>query len=260
MSTQNSQLREVKSYFGKPNSYLDRRGFDIRIRAETVQALTRGRRFEHALDIGCGDGSISQLVLPRCRALTALDISPAMLALARKKLPADAGIRFLNENFMDSPLDEGAYDLVLCLGVLAHVDAPEEVIAKIGRVLKPGGILLLEVTDSGHPLGWALDLYHGVLKAFRPEMYEPHHLRNDDVLRMCAANGLQASACFRYALPPPGSHRLFSQDGLYRMTRALFGTAECNRNRRLGNLFIHHLQKVDSAKRIDSPAMRREIR
>lgn len=244
MGIQESHAREVKSYFDVPNNYLDRRSFDIRIRAETVQELMRGRTFRNALDIGCGDGSISLPLLPRCQRLTLLDLSPAMLALARSKLPPGAGVVFLNENFMDSPLEEGAYDLVLCLGVLAHVDSPESVIAKLSRILKPGGSLILEVTDSFHPVGRAVDMYHRLLNAVRGCSYELNRLRNDDVIRICRKHGLGVASYYRYSLPPPGSHRLLDHGALYKMTRLVFGRSDRNRNKWLGNVFIHRLVKA----------------
>ena len=49
----------VKAVFEDAGRYLNRRRFDIRIRAETIGALVSGASFRNVLDIGCGDGSIS---------------------------------------------------------------------------------------------------------------------------------------------------------------------------------------------------------
>ena len=54
-----SKTEKVKSLFEVPERYLGPRHYDIRIRAETVQELTSTLMFDRALDIGCGDGSIS---------------------------------------------------------------------------------------------------------------------------------------------------------------------------------------------------------
>lgn len=243
ISTPRSHLQEVKSYFETPK-YLSRRRFDIQIRAETVQEFTRGQRFLNALDIGCGDGSISLSLRPRCQRLTLIDISPTMLDLARRNIATDDSVQFLNENFMDLPLPEAAYDLVICLGVLAHVDSPDKAIARFSYLLKPGGTLIIEVTDSHHPIGRAIDAYHSLLAMVRPNTYELNLLRNDDVVRTCQKYGLQVSARFQYALPPPGSHRLFDQATLYKITRAVFGRSDRNRNAWLGNVFIYRLEKA----------------
>ena len=116
-------------------------GIDIRIRTETVQEFTRGRTFQSILDIGCGNGSISLPLLTPERRLTLLDISSNMLATAREKIPTNLinHVELVNEGFMKASFEPGTYDLVLCLGVLAHVDSPADVIAKVARILKPAG-------------------------------------------------------------------------------------------------------------------------
>lgn len=242
-----SHAQQVRAFFDAPEKYLDRRGFDIRIRAETVQAFTRGATFEHALDIGCGNGAISLPLLARCQCqqLTLMDISTNMLELAKGSINSDLQnkVKFINENLMSFDFVSQRYDLVLCLGVLAHVDSPEEVIARISELLKPGGTLIIEVTDSYHPVGLAIAVYHRALSFIRPTTYNLNHVRIADIIRTCLKCGLTPSAFYRYSLPPPGSHRVFAQNTLHRMTRALFGSPDHNRNEWLGNVFIYRLDK-----------------
>ena len=118
-----SHVGEVKSYFDT-SDYLRRREFDIRIRAETVQDLTREGFFRHILDIGCGNGAISLPLLTKCVDLTLLDISTSMLSLAKDNTKAEflSKVRLVNDDIMHAPLDPQYFDLVLCIGVLAHVD------------------------------------------------------------------------------------------------------------------------------------------
>ncbi len=242
-----SHAQQVRAFFDTPEKYLDRREFDIRIRVETVQEFTRGVTFEHILDIGCGNGAISLPLLTRCQCqhLTLMDISANMLALARENITPDLRnkVEFINENLMSFNFDPQGYDLVLCLGVLAHVDSPEAVIAKISGLLKPGGTLILEVTDSYHPVGRAIAVYHRLLNFIRPTTYNLNRVRIADIIRTCLKCRLIPSAFYRYSLPPPGSHRVFSQNTLYRITRAVFGSSDHNRNEWLGNVFIYRLDK-----------------
>jgi ubiquinone/menaquinone biosynthesis C-methylase UbiE len=51
----------------------------------------------------------------------------------------------------DIPVDDGSFDVVLCTEVLEHVPEPARVVAELGRVLRPGGVLLLTA-----PLGSGL--------------------------------------------------------------------------------------------------------
>jgi len=239
-----SHILEVKSYFDTPE-YLRRREFDIRIRAETVQEFTKGMELGDILDVGCGNGAVSLPLLGRCRKLTLMDISSKMLSLAMERVGTDVQdkVETRNEDLMKSNLGPQSCDLVLCMGVLAHVESPGAVIAKIGELLRSKGELILEITDSFHPVGRAVDFYHRVLGLLRPSSYRLNRLRCADVIRICSEHNLTADSVYRYSLPPPGSHRLFGQDTLYRVTRWFFGLPGQNRNQRMGNVSIYRLRK-----------------
>jgi ubiquinone/menaquinone biosynthesis C-methylase UbiE len=73
---------------------------------------------ERVLDVACGTGSVARHVAPLVGAagqVVALDISPAMLAVARA-LPAPAGapVAWLEGNAIRLDLSENAFELVLC--------------------------------------------------------------------------------------------------------------------------------------------------
>jgi 2-polyprenyl-3-methyl-5-hydroxy-6-metoxy-1,4-benzoquinol methylase len=240
-----TKTEHAKLFFDAPERYLDRREFDIRIRTETVQQFTEGRALERILDIGCGNAAISLPLLTPQRRLTLLDISSNMLATARRKIPPHLGdnVEIINEGFMTARLESGAYDLVLCIGVLAHVDSPADVIGKVAQLLKPGGCAIVEFTDSYHFMGRAVVTYHHLLNCIRPATYSLNQIHERDVLEACLKCGLKPSAFYRYCLPPPGSHRLFGQETLYRLTRMAFGPVHRNRSKWLGNEFIYRLEQ-----------------
>jgi len=56
-----SKTDQVRSLFEIPEKYLDPQQYDIRIRVETVQRFTDSLKFDHILDIGCGDGYLFAL-------------------------------------------------------------------------------------------------------------------------------------------------------------------------------------------------------
>ncbi len=87
------------------------------------------------LDVGCGSQPYRDL-FPACP-YTGLDIdSPRTRQLGVADAFYDGG-RF--------PFDDAAFDSVLCNQVLEHVFNPEDFVAELCRVLKPGGRLLLTV-------------------------------------------------------------------------------------------------------------------
>jgi 2-polyprenyl-3-methyl-5-hydroxy-6-metoxy-1,4-benzoquinol methylase len=245
-STMTSKTERVKSLFEIPEKYLCPRQFDIQIRIETVKHFTDNVIVDRVLDIGCGDGSISMPLLPRCKHLTMLDLSSKMLDLAREKIPFDRSkdVDLINGSFIGSNLTPQSFDLIICLGVLAHVDSPAAVIAEIARLAKPGASVILEFTDSFHFWGVPVVVYQKLLKFMRPEPYALNRLRHSQVVRLCHDNGLSASALYRYGLPPLGTSKFAGQEDMYRITRYLFGPSERNRNSWMGNQFIYRLQKA----------------
>jgi 2-polyprenyl-3-methyl-5-hydroxy-6-metoxy-1,4-benzoquinol methylase len=245
LSRMRSKTERVKSLFEVPNKYLGPRQFDIKLRAEAVQELTDTLAFERVLDIGCGDGSISLPLLPRCDRLTLLDLSTSMLDLARRRLPSERlqDIDLITGDFVDATFAPESFDLIFCIGVLAHVDSPSAVIARVARLAKPGAWIILEFTDSFHFWGVPVVLYQKMLKLLRPEPYNLNRLTRREVLRLCQANGLRISGLYRYGLPPLGSNYFISQNNMYNITRYMFGPPARNRNRWMGNQYIYRLQK-----------------
>jgi 2-polyprenyl-3-methyl-5-hydroxy-6-metoxy-1,4-benzoquinol methylase len=241
-----SKVEKVRSLFDIPDKYLCPRQFDIRIRVETVKYFTENMALDRVLDIGCGDGSISLPLLGRCNQLTLLDLSTNMLDLASKRVPSDRvkDVDLINGGFIGSNLSPQSFDLILCVGVLAHVDSPATVIAEIARLAKPGATVILEFTDSFHFWGLPVVLYQKVLKLLRPEPYALNRLTRREIVALCHDNNLREAALYRYGLPPLGTSKFAGQDEMYKMTRTLFGPSDRNRNAWMGNQFIYRLQKA----------------
>jgi ubiquinone/menaquinone biosynthesis C-methylase UbiE len=239
-----SKTDRVKRLFEVPEKYLSPRHYDIQIRAETVKKFTDGLKVDSVLDIGCGDGSLSLPLLPSCGELTLLDISSNMLDLARRRIPAECAgkVRMINGGFLGSSLPSKSFDLILCVGVLAHVDSPADVIAEVTRLAKPGATIILEFTDSFHFWGVPVVLYQKILKLLRPEPYALNRLHRREVLEFCRQNHLAVSALYRYGLPPIGTSKFADQAQMYKMTRFLFGPSGRNRNAWMGNQFIYRLE------------------
>jgi 2-polyprenyl-3-methyl-5-hydroxy-6-metoxy-1,4-benzoquinol methylase len=241
-----SKTEQVRTLFETPKKYLDPRQYDIRIRVETVQHFTDKSDFDRILDIGCGDGSISLPLLPRCKKLSLLDLSRNMLDLASKRIPSSRldDVEMIDGDFMSADLKPQSFDLIFCIGVLAHVDSPAAVIEKLATLAKPGAWVILEFTDSFHFWGVPVVFYQYLLRLLRPEPYKLNRLKKIDVLSLCKKNGLVISDLYRYGLPPLGSHKFLTQDGMYSLTRHLFGSSNLNRKRWMGNQFIYRLQKT----------------
>jgi 2-polyprenyl-3-methyl-5-hydroxy-6-metoxy-1,4-benzoquinol methylase len=239
------QVELVRSFFDQPQNYLERKRFDMRIRAETTKSFLKGASCTRIIDIGCGDGSVSLPLLSSDRQLTLLDISSTMLSRARSSVPSSlsGNVEIRQEDFLRAPLENSSYDVVVCMGVLAHVTSPSNVVQKAAALLKPGGTLILECTDSKHFVRRLMALPSRFLALFRPSGYKLNQLTSEEVLGMAATHGLELKAMFRYSWPPPGSQRIFSQELLYRMVRGVFGDVDHDRNQWLGFEHIFYLSR-----------------
>jgi SAM-dependent methyltransferase len=114
-----------------------------------IVAFVRGLgHMDRALDLGCGDGRLSAEL--GARELIAADVSTVALGRARSRLPAAR----LVELDPDAPLpiDDAAFDLVLCAETIEHVRDVQLLLSEIRRVLRPGGTLAL-TTPANLPLG-----------------------------------------------------------------------------------------------------------
>jgi 2-polyprenyl-3-methyl-5-hydroxy-6-metoxy-1,4-benzoquinol methylase len=240
-----SKSRSVREVFEDAPRYLKSRRVDMMMRTEAVHSFASGIKRQDFMDIGCGDASISLPLLTSGSRLTLLDLSSNMLARAKQNAPETIvkNIVFRNEDFKDAIFEPGSFDLIVTVGVVAHVDSPDEFLRKIKTLLRPGGHAILEFTDAYHFVG-RIDRFFGWLKErIAPRKYSTNRLSASQVFQLIERHKFRLLVDFRYArLPIPGVHRIISADLLGRGVRAVFGRSTRNRNAWLGNEHICFLR------------------
>jgi 2-polyprenyl-3-methyl-5-hydroxy-6-metoxy-1,4-benzoquinol methylase len=100
---------------------------------------------QHVLEVGCGRGVGSEVILDRLGAerVTAFDLDDSMVELARQRLHArPVSLSVGDVCAIDQP--SGAIDTVVDFGIIHHVPDWQQSIAEIARVLRPDGLLLFE--------------------------------------------------------------------------------------------------------------------
>lgn len=103
------------------------------------------------LEFGCGTGSTATAHAPYVKHILALDISSKMIEIAQGN--ADAA-KVENVTFRQSTIEEFSvpdqtFDAVLGLSILHLLENKEEVIAKVHKMLKPGGIFVTSTACLG---------------------------------------------------------------------------------------------------------------
>ncbi|HYZ68325.1 MAG TPA: class I SAM-dependent methyltransferase, partial [Mycobacterium sp.] len=100
---------------------------------------------EHVLEVGCGRGVGSEVILDRLGAtrVTAFDLDESMVELARRRLH-DRPVSLAVGDVCEIEQPSGAVDAVVDFGIIHHVPDWQQSIGEIARVLRPGGLLLFE--------------------------------------------------------------------------------------------------------------------
>ena len=96
------------------------------------------------LDMGCGMGGFAVAAARAGAHVTALDYNPSYCAITAVRARRYAlSLPVATAAGEAIPLPSGGYDAVVCLDVLEHVQQPDDLVAELGRVLRPGGVALI---------------------------------------------------------------------------------------------------------------------
>jgi SAM-dependent methyltransferase len=92
------------------------------------------------LDIGCGTGAFSELILERCapKSVTGIDPAPAQIDYARRHIPV---AEFKAADSMALPFGDGEFDVAVSALVLHFIPDRGKAFAEMKRVVRPGGIV-----------------------------------------------------------------------------------------------------------------------
>jgi ubiquinone/menaquinone biosynthesis C-methylase UbiE len=108
-------------------------------------ALPAGLRW---LDVGCGNGAFTELLVERCAPATVQGIDPSegQLAFARTR-PAARVAQFRQGDAMAPPFPDDAFDVAVMALVIFFVPDPAKGVAEMVRVVCPGGTVAAYAWD-----------------------------------------------------------------------------------------------------------------
>ena len=125
--------------------------------------LTQGR----VLDVGCGTGRLVGALAERGVDAAGVDVSPEMLAVARRKLPRST---FAEARAEQLPFSEAAFDRVVFSLVVHLIDRPEA-FAEAYRALAPGGTVAIVTFDRPHFAAYYLQEYFPSIQAIDEQRF-----------------------------------------------------------------------------------------
>lgn len=142
-----------------------------------LTALVQAARLtgsDKVLDMGCGAGHTALAVAPKAAHVTAVDVTPEMLAvaegLARERGLANVSFRLADVASL--PFGNASFDVVTSRYSAHHYPDPARALAEAARVLRPGGRFLL--VDTVAPETPALDTFFNAAELLR----DGSHARN----------------------------------------------------------------------------------
>jgi ubiquinone/menaquinone biosynthesis C-methylase UbiE len=103
------------------------------------------------LELGCGTGHWTKVLLDLGFDVTAVDNSEAMLKIAHSKQLKN--VQFLEADAARLPFPDASFSGIISITMLEFVDDLNEVINEIDRVLKPEGTLVLGCLNEKSELG-----------------------------------------------------------------------------------------------------------
>jgi ubiquinone/menaquinone biosynthesis C-methylase UbiE len=120
------------------------------------------------LEFGCGTGSTAIIHAPYVKHIHAIDISSKMIEIAQGKADAKnvENVTFKRSTIEEISVSDQTLDAVLGLSILHLLDNKEEVIAKVHKMLKPGGIFVTSTACIGDTMMRFLKLIVPIGKFF----------------------------------------------------------------------------------------------
>jgi 2-polyprenyl-3-methyl-5-hydroxy-6-metoxy-1,4-benzoquinol methylase len=165
------------------------------------------------LDCAAGTGEITCALLRsgRFSHATVVDISQAMLQSAKELLSsqiANAELEFVRSDVFNFKPSDSSFDLILCLGLIAHVGRLDILLPHLKSMLAPSGHIILQTTLTDHPGTRIVRALTG-----RREMaqrgYRISWFSQGDIADACHRAGLRIVDMRRHGLGIPFGDRLW---------------------------------------------------
>jgi SAM-dependent methyltransferase len=184
--------------------------FQTRLRlARELASGSAGR----LLDCAAGSGEITCAVLKsgRFSRATLVDVSPGMLQGAKELLvsqSSDTELEFVNSDVFHFRSSDSRFDLILCLGLIAHVGRLNILLPHLKSLLTANGRIILQTTLTDH-LGTKIVRAVTARRELAQRGYRISWFSGRDIVDSCGAAGLRILEMRRHSLGIPFGDRFW---------------------------------------------------
>jgi 2-polyprenyl-3-methyl-5-hydroxy-6-metoxy-1,4-benzoquinol methylase len=132
------------------------------------------------LDVGCGYGGFLRAFAEDGWHVTGIEVSPQLAKYSRLNTSDVAQASVIEANFLRYPIDSlGSFDCITCNDVIEHVGDAAEALRRLGTLVAPGGMLMMEIPNKDY-IGF-------VAKDGHFQLFGINCLRRDDAATYHAA-------------------------------------------------------------------------
>ena len=102
-----------------------------------------GLKDKTVLEVGCGAGRFTELLVKSGALVHSIDLSHAVEA-NKQNIGEQPNYKIAQAGAYEIPFPDKSFDVVICLGVIQHTPSTEKTIAALWEKVKPGGMLVID--------------------------------------------------------------------------------------------------------------------
>lgn len=148
------------------------------------------------LDLCCGIGEYAIPIAPVTRTTIGLDFSHTMLEVLKGR-PDSGLVRVIEGDAQALPLPDDCIDVVASFAALYYVPSLDQVLGEVARVLRRGGVAILEIGNR-----WSLNTLVAESQHRHAGWAKPHHVSHRTIRQGLAAHGLVVESWRAFQLLP----------------------------------------------------------
>jgi len=202
-------MKKVHTFFNDTDNYL-LNNYNIEFRKKIIKNFLGELKDNYILDVGCGDGGLSLQYAAKNK-IDFLDLSQNMLNIVEHKLNDNQllSCRFLNGDFCKYRFDK-KYDVIIFVGVLAHISSINKSVNKASELLKKNGVIIFQFTNNSNIFGKILQKFYSNSFLNNNNSHKLNKIKFNEFSQILGNSKLKIEEIKSHASLLPGMGRLSS--------------------------------------------------